>query len=200
MHFPTSCVVAGAVLSLMHCGWRADLIREASQPRRPVLHLEVESPGFCSMDAFVNGKSNWKTYEPESGPRHLAIALDFEGDRMHSLRLDPLEREGVLRLGPAEIRMPSGEVHAIDWRQWTVKGTARLESVSEKELLLISSGNDPYLAVGGLDFVLVRHAVVPAAWALWLMGWLVASTGLLLYNHLLAEGLSLQELSELKRR
>lgn len=208
---PTSCVVAGIIVSAISWLSVKDGPLMVDAEKRAEALLKMETSGDVSDRSY--------TYISYEGKKHptLYSNIDLRNESLTGkwfevifrlsdpkgnivgIRLDPLEKAGVVTLKHLRLEYPDGYVLPISLTGWTAKGNASIEAESAESVTVRSDGIDPYIASSkpGLEHRLPNS--LPPRVMFPIVVFFFVTVGLLLYNRLQTEDLSIEQLRNLQR-
>lgn len=206
---PTSCVIAALLVAGYSYWLFADsaLFNEREQRLAPELQFEqVERPASSVYAYLVMGDSNGYEQFVSNLPdgTEAAGTVRFPLQRVQLpirvLRIDPLEKAGRVELRHLRLVHADGTVQRLSWDGWTARGNAQIEHADGESIVIRSDGADPYVVSPVMELSYRSRLTLPVRWGLPLIVFMAMTVGLLLYNRLCTEDLSVEQIRNLQRQ
>jgi hypothetical protein len=193
---PTSCVIGGLVVAVLFQFYFEESIKKWETPRPAVFAFSMTSAESKSFEVFGDAGSVHRILEVDPTERRFEFPLKLKENKVSQIRIDPIEERGHVIIRNAQIISPEGRETPVSLEGWAPNRWVQIVSEDSQKLVLESVGDDPYLRSPDLGIVFEPRKTLPARWLFAACTWFLVAVGLLLWNHLILEGLSLQERSE----
>jgi hypothetical protein len=204
---PTSCAVAGLVVALVLAfavsGW--DLVTEKKHRLSGSMIFDVVGGRLESVQVYAitdaryrEEQSVFRTFVEGRSEGSIELPLPDVDAPITHFRIDPMEGEGSLDLAGLRVVRADGREFLLPITGWTANDHLQIEEV-DGLMRLKGIGPDPFMVSPELGIDMGIRSTLPARVFVPFWGFFITFLALLLYNRLLTEGMTPQQIRTLAK-
>lgn len=204
----TSCIVGGLVVAIVVTYFNKDSSLMQGRNDRLGWDVMFEITGgesdsvhfFYSCESGIQlEQSKYVEIESSSTPFSVKIHMDELQEPITRMRLDPMDGVGSVKIQNLRIQTYSGTIIEIDMSGWRPNSSLELKEEGKLLWVIDSIDEDPFLVSPDMLVDVRATPTFPVLQVFPFFVWLLTTIGLLIYNRLLTEGMSDNEIQNLQR-